>query len=233
MKKTYFFVFILLAQRIVAQYGIISDKDGFVNVRSEKSINGKIVDTFHNGRILYFLELDDEKSEWLDCTYTAGKGEKGGYIHKSRVKLVTDFKKIKPVLKKNQISFTNGQFKLNITVEKFVAKIHKLKWKKSSPNDKNSSTYLATIDNKGFVGCDGTIPLEQYGMSTIQFQGKTSILTTETFYNPNIDSHELYWDEKSDTYYLTTTNSDGAGGYVAMWVIKDGETKQRLYDIPF
>ena len=49
------FVF-FITNKLFSQYGIIEDKDGFVNVRDKKSTNGKIVDTFHNGKILYFIE---------------------------------------------------------------------------------------------------------------------------------------------------------------------------------
>lgn len=231
--KTLIFFGFFLTTKLFSQYGIIEDKDGYVNARSEPSTKGKIVDTFQNGRIIYFLDLDDEKTDWLDCTYSVGKGQRGGYIHKSRIKLVTSYEKIKPMLSKNTITFKNDSISIIIKVEPFVAKNYKLEWRKSNPKDKNSNSYLATINGKEFLGCDGSIPREKYGNSTIVYHGKTSTIPTERYYNPNIDYHELFWDKDKNIYYLTTTNSDGAGGYVAMWVIKNGQTIKRYDDIPF
>lgn len=220
-------------QSLFCQYGIVDDKDGFVNVRRGPSINDKIIDTFHNGKILYFLDLEDQKSEWLDCAYSRDKSESGGYIHKSKIKFINSFKKIKPILTKTEISFSNENTKILVRVEAFIAKNHKLKWYKNDPEDKNSNSWLALINGLEIHGADGTIPREKYGKSTIKYKGESAILPTETFYNPNKEYHELFWDDKIDTYYLTTSNGDGAGAYVAIWVISMGKVIKRICDIPF
>lgn len=232
MNKIIILFFLIYSTKVFSQYGIVEDKDGYVNIRSEQSAKSRIIDTLHSGRILYILFLDEQKGDWLDCSFARKGKNVSGYIHKSKVKLLTSFKKIKEKVVKNQVSFLNQKLNISITKEPFIAKNNKLKYRKRNPKS-TEETYLQKINGKDFYGTDGDLPREQYGKSIIKYDSIITILKTETFFCPNLESHELYWDEKNNIYYLTTTNGDGAGAYVALWVIKEGKIIDIETDIPF
>jgi hypothetical protein len=92
---------------------------------------------------------------------------------------------------------------------------------------------LDKINGKDVFGTDGTIPHEQYGKSTISYQGTTTKLDTEKLFCPNLEFHKLNWDKKTDTYYLTASNGDGAGAYDVLWIIRNGKILTIETDIPF
>lgn len=231
-KKTLILLLLFIATKLFSQYGIIEDKEGFVNIREQSNAKSKILDTVHSGRILYFFQVDEQIGEWLDCNYLRNNKNISGYIHKSRVKLIQTLKEIKPVSKKFELIFSNAQTIISIKKEPFIAKNNKLKYRKSNPECKEA-TYLYKINGKDVFGTDGDIPREQYGKSTISFQGTTIKLDTDKYFCPNLEYHKLNWDEKTDTYYLTASNGDGAGAYDVLWVIKNGKILAIETDIPF
>jgi hypothetical protein len=47
-------------------------------------------------------------------------------------------------------------------------------------------------------------------------------------YEPSISSAEANYDKATDTIYIQTMNSDGAGGYFVIWKIEKGIYQDRL-----
>jgi hypothetical protein len=221
--KSILFLFLFITQITKAQYAIVEDKDGFAYIRKDKSSKSEVVKKVLTGEILYIFQ-PEENDEWLDCT--------GGFIHKSRVKYISSYKSIKPNLKKNELIFDNKIIKVVIIKESFISKNNKLTYRKANPKN-NSATYLEKINGKEFYGCDGGAPKEQYGSSTILYNSQITKLSTENLYQPTLEYHKMYWDEKNDIYYITTSNSDGAGGYEVLWKIKDGKVIDRKIDYGF
>ena len=64
--------------------GIISDRDGYTNVRHEPSIKAGVVNILWDGETIYIEKLYD--SNWY-AVYDLDKSFLG-YVHKSRVKLI-------------------------------------------------------------------------------------------------------------------------------------------------
>jgi len=55
----------LCSVEIFGQFAIVNDKDGYVNVRSSPKIEkNNIIDTLHNGSIVYVLEKNCIFARW-------------------------------------------------------------------------------------------------------------------------------------------------------------------------
>jgi hypothetical protein len=221
----------ILCQTTFAQFGVIADKDGFVNVRNSPTISDNIIDTLTNGQIVFCLE---EEGEWCPTDYHLnGQKFKSGYIHKSRVKLIDDFDKISyDKLTNSVVTFKKDTIKLIVTKTKFNPKNNKLQYHKGDVS-KNEISWLEKINGKEIWGTDGNVPKNQYGQITLTL-GKAEIhLPIDNLFEPNLDYTTVNIDEKNKTIYISAMNSDGAGGYAVLWIIGNGAFKQRIITIPF
>lgn len=221
----------ILFQTAFGQFGIIADKDGFVNVRNSPNISNNIIDTLTNGQIVFCLE---EEGEWRPTDYHLnGQKFKSGYIHKSRVKLIDDFDKIfYDKLTDSVVTFKKDTIKLIVTKTKFNPKNNKLQYHKGDAS-KNEISWLEKINGKEIWGTDGNVPKNQYGQITLTL-GKDKIhLPIDNLFEPNLDYTTVNIDEKNKTIYISAMNSDGAGGYAVLWIIENGTFKQQITTIPF
>src|SRR5579859_1987463 len=65
-------------QPTIEQFALIQDKDGYSNIRRDTGQGGKIMDTLHNGHIVFCLEA---AGRWISIDYSRKKYmETGGYI---------------------------------------------------------------------------------------------------------------------------------------------------------
>jgi hypothetical protein len=87
------------------------------------------------------------------------------------------------------------------------------------------------IDNKKYWGMDGGMPTTQFEKITIKIGQRLITLpkyALEGLYEPNIYSAAANYDNTSDTFYIRTSNSDGAGSYEVIWKVEKGVYKNRL-----
>ena len=63
--------------------GIIRDKDGYTNVRSEASKSGQILTILHDGDVIYYNEV--EGTNWCEV-YDYNTTNFLGFVHRSRIK---------------------------------------------------------------------------------------------------------------------------------------------------
>ena len=217
----------ILCQTAFGQFGIIADKDGFVNIRNSPKISNNIVDTLTSGQIVFCLE---EEGEWRPTSYHLnGQHCKSGYIHKSRIKLIDDFNKIPyDKLTDSIVTFKKDSIKLVITKTKFNPRNNKLQYHKGNP-----SSWLEKINGKEIFGVDGNVPKNQYGQITLTFGKEKIQLPIDNLFEPNLDYIAVNIDEKNKTIYISAMNSDGAGSYAVLWIIENGKFKQRITTIPF
>jgi hypothetical protein len=141
-------------------YAVINDKDGFVNVRKEKSANSAIVGKIYDDNI--FVYDYEDHSDWIKIyrqkPKTNGEYAIEGYIHKSRLFPLSKFKSIKTVKNyKDSCVIFNDSLKVVIESKHFNPKNHKLLYSKANPKD-NTSKELIKIDGKDIWGTDGEIP---------------------------------------------------------------------------
>ena len=133
----------ILFQTTFGQFGIIADKDGFVNVRNSPNISNNIIDTLINGQIVFCLEAE---GEWRPTDYYLSRQNKSGYIHNSRVKFIDEFDKIPyNKLTDSTVTFKKDSISLIITKTKFNPKNNKLQYHKGDASKNEMSFLLAPI----------------------------------------------------------------------------------------
>ena len=214
---------LMMSQALFGQFGIISDKDGFVNVRSTAENGNNISDKLENGIVVYSFEPN---GNWINIDYKKKGKESNGYIYKDRIKLLSNFTKIPPKSNSNDIlKLENDKVKIEISATTFTKENHKLNFAK------NSKTLLDKIDGSRIFGTDGNIPKRQYQSIKVKIN-KTTIelpdLALKNLFEPNLENHQANYDEKSDILYIYSSNSDGAGSYEVVWIIEKKKYKERF-----
>jgi hypothetical protein len=230
MKGLFTILMCFLYQTIFGQFGIVSDKDGFVYVRNSPNISKNIIDTLTNGQIVFCLEAE---GEWRPTDYDFSRQRKSGYVHSSRMKFIHDFDQIPfDKLTDSSITYKMDSAELIVSKTKFNPKKNKLQYHKGD-DSRNEMSYLEKINGKEIWGTDGNVPKIQYKQITLNL-GKGSInLPIDNLFEPNLDYTRVNIDAKNKTIYISASNSDGAGGYEVLWIIVNGKFKQRILTVGF
>ncbi len=220
----------IICQTVLAQFAIVTDKDGFVNVRSSAGIAGTIIDTLMNGQVVFCLEPE---KDWFPIDYDLGRQSKSGYIHKSRLKFIKDFEEVPyHILTDSGITFKKDSFKLTITKGQFNPAKNELQYEKENPS-KNEARFLEKINGKRAWGTDGNMPRRQYRQMLLQLGNEKIYLPAENLFEPNLKYTTVNVDKNSKTIYISALNGDAAGAYAVLWIIENGKFKQRMITIPF
>lgn len=228
MKKLIRILLLLAFNISFSQFGIINDPDGNVNVRNSAGKSNKIIDKLDNGAIVYGYEPD---GNWVNIDYKKGKENLNGYVYKDRIIDLTNFTKIPVRENKNGIiKLENNNVKVAIAEIAFNPKNHKLKYNSENP------TILESIDDQVIFGTDGNVPKRKYKSIEIEID-KILINLPETAlknaFEPNLEETMVNYDSANDILYIQSLNSDGAGGYVILWVIEKKKFKTRVEARPF
>ncbi|MDB5200648.1 MAG: hypothetical protein JWQ27_57 [Ferruginibacter sp.] len=205
------------------QFAIVNDPDSFVNVRADGQLTSKVVDRLPNGHLLYCFE---NKGNWSDIDYIKKEKELNGYIYKDRYKLLSDFPALTIFQKTStSVSLKKDSFEVTLTDAKFDRKKHRFSYVKEAPGQ------IELIDKKRYWGTDGGMPTTQLKSIIIKAGQKRISLPQQALhglYQPDIYSAEVHYDKTNDTFYIETSNSDGAGSYYVIWKIVKGIYTDRL-----
>lgn len=228
MKMFICFFLLLSYSYSFAQFAIVTDKDGSVNVRQDANANSKITCSLENGHLIYCLE---HKGNWTNIDYTSKGKELNGYVYKDRYQLIDHFPAI-PVITKNKTSviLKNDSIEITISQSQFENNKHHFTYNKDAP------AQIELIDNKKYWGTDGEIPAIQFEKIIISIGTKKIILPKQALtglYEPSIYSAAAFYDQQTNTLYLSIMNSDGAGAYEVVWKIENGVYKDRLIGYGF
>ena len=204
------------------QFAIVNDKDSILNVREDGAVNSKIVDKIGNGHLIYCFE---NKGNWTHIDYSKNNKYYNGFVYKDRYKLISTFLNL-TISKKSEksIILKKDSIEVCITQSNFDKKKHTFKYVKETP------AQIELIDNKQYWGMDGGMPRTQYEKIIIKVGQKTITLPKSALvglYEPSIYNSEVNYDNFSDTYYIQSMNSDGAGTYYVIWKIENGIYKDR------
>lgn len=224
--------FLLFCQFVVAQdiegsFAVINDKDGYVNVRKEKSVHSKVLKKLDNNTLIFVFVYDKaHDGNWIYA-------DNEGYIYNDRVKWIHNFPQIdKGIAKGNTIVFEGKEIQVALSTEKFDKNKHSFKYHKEYHD------IIEKIDGKTFFGTDGNMPKEAYKSIEVKIRGKQVSIPKSAYddlYEPTFytEHNSIYYDKELDSYYIVATNSDGAGTYMVCWQIEKGIYKGRKIGIPF
>ena len=224
--------FLLFCQFVVAQaieggFAVINDKDGYVNVRKEKSVHSKVLKKLDNNTLIFVFVYDKaHDGNWIYV-------DNEGYIYNDRVKWIEELPKVaKGVEKKNAIHFSGKDISVTLTSQKFDKSKHSFKYNKEYPDA------IEKIDGKTFFGTDGNMPKEAYKSIEVKIRGK-QVSIPQSAYNDLYESYlytefnSVHYDKDNDILYIVANNGDGAGAYMVCWQIEKGVYKGRKVGIPF
>ncbi len=224
MQRNYILLILLIISNIAFsqdyEFGIIQDKDGYTNIRYSPDSKAKILGTVKNDELIFIFDAKDSKG-WYDMVSSNLKG----FIHKSRVKLLTEFLEIEPSNQsENNIRFKHNDFSIDIFSEKFLVKNNKLQ--RSS-----DGVAVTKINGKDFYGTDGEIPKTSF--KSIVFKGNKKTITVDKeqlsdIFEPDFNRTQVYFDKSTQIFYLTMHNSDGAGSYDVAWILNSNSSPKRL-----
>ncbi|KAF2081293.1 SH3 domain-containing protein [Flavobacterium sharifuzzamanii] len=222
MKKIFLLFIILSTISAFAQFAVIKDNDGFVNIRTEASIGNNISDQLKNGFVVYCFE---PAKNWINIDYSKNNKDLSGYLYKDRVKYLSDFEKI-PLVKetKTKVVFQKADITISIESKNFQSNTAKLSY------FKDSKSIVEKINGKHFWGTDGEIPKTTFKSITITIGSQTIELPKNAFedlFEPNLFRTQINYDKNSNALYISSSNSDGAGSYELAWVIEKGQYKER------
>lgn len=197
-------------------YAVINDTDGFTNVHTSDNLNAPIAGKIYSYHV---FSCDVNKTNWWKVLYIArdNSGKSNwieGYIYKTKVSILPDWQ---------SINKKSGKIKVRVNTLPYLSREHKFL---KIDND----TYL--IDGKRFWGTDGEIP--KIGIASIQvsIDNVPVILPVNAYndlYEPRVETLS-YTYGPDNTIYISMNNSDGAGGYGIIWIIKDNKYYARYID---
>ena len=225
--------FLLFCQFVVAQaieggaFAVINDKDGYVNVRKEKSVHSKVLKKLDNNTLIFVFVYDKaHDGNWIHPDYE-------GYIYNDRVKWIHNFPQIaKGIAKGNTIVFKGKEIQVVLSTEKFDKSKHSFKYHKEYRD------VIEKIDGKLFWGTDGNMPKREYKSIEVKIRGK-QVSIPQSAYNDLYESYlytefnSVHYDKDNDILYIVANNGDGAGAYMVCWQIEKGVYKGRKVGIPF
>jgi hypothetical protein len=213
-------------------YAVIKDTDGYVNVRHDPSVNAPILGKIYNYSV---FNCEPNGTNWwkvLQMGTENGSSLLEGYIYKDKVSLLKNWKTV--IIKKgfaDSAVFKNDSLTIIVKKRVFRFKQHKLFYHKGNPNE-NTASYLEKIDGKRFWGTDGEIPRNVISSIKLIDNRAPIVIPEEAFkdlYEPNLQTLSFCSDAQN-IFYVRMNNSDGAGAYTIIWVIKDNKYLKRYID---
>jgi hypothetical protein len=205
MRNLILILSLIISQNSWGQIGIVTDPDGFLNVRDSPA--GDIIDTLQEGEV-FFISVDSEDSIWTAIEY--GEDYRVGFVHHSRIIEIT---------------------KLETPTENIPELIFKTEPAQNSENRKfyggmnlplNKSFELVEID---LINNSDTIQQDsQYSIDVL-----TPFLPSGAYSNLELVSKgklKLY--AYKDFIYYRMRLGDGSEYYESIWVVRNGKIIQRL-----
>lgn len=218
-----------------ADYGMIQDPDGYVNVRDQASLKAKVIAKLNNGTVVY-CHPSTVKETFCHAS-SAELSERKGKIHNSRINYFKNYQKWRLTSQSEYMAtYTYNQNK--ITIQVMDAKFNVADFKKEYFKKYNQYFYTK-YKNKPFLGTDGGLPSEdgiyQLREIKITYNGKTTIIpqqNLEQYFFPNtplkqggMQDYEMaeIYSKDDDLYILNALNIGGAARYNLMLHIRDGK----------
>ena len=213
-----------------ADYGIIQDLDGYVNVRESDSLKSKVTEKLNNGDVVS-CNFEQSDASFCYALFDVNGRSGSGFVHKSRVNFFNGFQKW--AFKKstsNEAIYNHGQNQLHITVQSPQL---------STRHFKKSAELYSHYKNKKFFGTDGTLPdqdkLYQFAQIKLRYDRKITIIpkqNLEQYFFPNkpldpggLQDHQMseIYSKGKNVYIFNSLSNGGATQYTLFLHIQDGK----------
>ncbi|CAA0264652.1 SH3 domain-containing protein [Acinetobacter baumannii] len=208
-----------------ADFGLIQDKDGYVNVRENSSLSSKVTSKLNNNEIVSCV-MDEETNNF--CLVNASNGATG-FVYKNRINNFSGYTSIKlSQYSREKVIYSDK----NIIVEVYAKKA--ISDPKLYKNFKGKYKYF---NNKKFFGTDGSLPdnnfLQLDKIIVKEKDNRIEISRTELeqyfFPKDGIDEgkneladFKIYY-LNNNIFILNTFNNGGAAAYNIVLNIKNGK----------
>jgi len=237
-----------------SKIGQINDPDGYSNLRSDKSSKSNVIAKILTDQ--YFFYLPNKTENWYKVKDLQGNI---GFIHKSRISEVLD-KKLYNLSFTNQTTredYRKDTIVAYANIEKAFENLWEVEFNykplQSNSNTENSITFEErgievtitqektrpdlTVSYEENWGVENGNPKYQYKSIDIVDNGKAYSIPKSEFsdlYDPTLypDHNEVFTDINNQTI-LKVSNSDGAGSYVAIFIIEQQKVVKRIVYHPF
>jgi Bacterial SH3 domain. len=208
-----------------ADFGFIQDKDGYVNVRGNSSLNSKVTTKLNNNEIVSCV-MDEGTNNF--CLVNASNGV-NGFVYKNRINNFSGYTSIKiSQYSREKVVYSDK----NIIVEVYA--------KKAILDPKLYKTFKGEykyFNNKQFFGTDGTLPNNDFlQLDKIIIKDKDKKVEIgkndiEQYFFPKNgidgDKNELadfkIYYLNNNIYILNTFNNGGAAAYNIVLNVKNGK----------
>lgn len=229
MKKVIFYIVtFLLCVPIRAQqrfFGVIQEADGYANVHDT---SGAIIGRLSNSHVFFDWDAQKRHKEWHSIEYG---GEMGitktcpsenthtGKIHRSRIRYLEDLPQLKrqPQSTDKCLVYGNDTLTVEIGFQDFNPQKHAIV-------QDIETGLVRNIDGcPDLIGTDNNIPHKEYAFITVKYPAGVLKFPTAYIahlYEPNQENVVVALG-KGNTLFISTQNSDGAGGYYAVWTVEN------------
>ncbi|MFV5397662.1 SH3 domain-containing protein [Acinetobacter baumannii] len=208
-----------------ADFGLIQDKDGYVNVRGNSSLSSKVTSKLNNNEIVSCV-MDEETNNF--CLVNASNGATG-FVYKNRINNFSGYTSIKlSQYSREKVIYSDKNIIVEVYAKKAISdpklyKIFKGKYK--------------YFNNKKFFGTDGSLPdnnfLQLDKIIVKEKDNRIEISRTELeqyfFPKDGIDEgkneladFKIYY-LNNNIFILNTFNNGGAAAYNIVLNIKNGK----------
>ncbi|EJB8478593.1 SH3 domain-containing protein [Acinetobacter baumannii] len=208
-----------------ADFGLIQDKDGYVNVRENSSLSSKVTSKLNNNEIVSCV-MDEETNNF--CLVNASNGATG-FVYKNRINNFSGYTSIKlSQYSREKVIYSDKNIIVEVYAKKAISdpklyKIFKGKYK--------------YFNNKKFLGTDGSLPdnnfLQLDKIIVKEKDNRIEISRTELeqyfFPKDGIDEgkneladFKIYY-LNNNIFILNTFNNGGAAAYNIVLNIKNGK----------
>lgn len=249
MKALYIFLLLsVVVINVKAQLAVIKDTQGYVNLREQPSIKSKIVGRLNTNTIISYDE-EESQHEWHKVYYSAlntvffspaenimyqsnlHKQVPEAFVHSSHI---VQIEKLPHAIYKNGVGYyckyptasTIDTIQLILKTRLFNRKNHKI-------STSTEGNWVNKIDGRRPWGVDGDLPkIEIYALH-ITINGRLVQIPLRSYsdlFQPNISHIKIHYDSERIIYIYMPGNSDGAGSYDVVWVIKNGMLIKRVID---
>jgi hypothetical protein len=222
VKLSSLILLILSTHSSFAQFGFVRDKDGYVNIRDSATNRSKIIDTLHNGHLVWSWRADDK--HWTHVQFSRKEEDYfSGFVYNDRIKPVDDYDSI-PLVNdgENTAICKRDSISVIVTQQKFNRAKYRITYDKDHQ--------IVKMNGKEFWGTDGWQPNFEYKSITITIGQRIVTLPRAALANlfePTVSWTKVYYDRQNDILYISTENGDTSGAYAVIWRIVKGVYSDR------